>query len=220
MNRTTISVLAIASAAGIASADIAVNGGFEAGSGADANAWTEFAGGASGTVSERAFGAGLSGDYGLRLVAIGSPAGGAFAGANQNSIADGGLASLQENTSVTLSFSANVDLGPGGVAFYALRILNSSGAIVADTGLQSLGATGGGWQSFTSASLMVPAFGAAPSDAYAAFVEFVVNAGAFDGSQASARIDNVQIDATLVPAPGAMALLGLGGLAASRRRRA
>lgn len=35
----------------------------------------------------------------------------------------------------------------------------------------------------------------------------------------SNRIDNVEISGTAVPAPGALALVGLGGLVAGRRRR-
>lgn len=45
----------------------------------------------------------------------------------------------------------------------------------------------------------------------------------FDGASSDTgnnRLDNVTINGTLVPAPGAFALLGLGGLAAARRRRA
>jgi hypothetical protein len=34
------------------------------------------------------------------------------------------------------------------------------------------------------------------------------------------RVDNVKIEGTLIPAPGALALVGLGGLVAARRRRA
>ena len=44
----------------------------------------------------------------------------------------------------------------------------------------------------------------------------------FDGASSSngnQRLDNVQINGTLVPAPGAFALLGMGGLLAARRRR-
>ncbi|TVQ60595.1 MAG: hypothetical protein EA378_10925 [Phycisphaerales bacterium] len=44
----------------------------------------------------------------------------------------------------------------------------------------------------------------------------------FDGATGSAgnnRLDNVQITGAFIPAPGAFALLGLGGLAAARRRR-
>lgn len=43
-----------------------------------------------------------------------------------------------------------------------------------------------------------------------------------DGATSAAgnnRFDNVQFNATLIPAPGAAALLGLGGLLAARRRR-
>jgi hypothetical protein len=43
-----------------------------------------------------------------------------------------------------------------------------------------------------------------------------------DGATSAAgnnRFDNVQFNATLIPAPGAAALLGLGGLIAGRRRR-
>ncbi len=39
------------------------------------------------------------------------------------------------------------------------------------------------------------------------------------GAQGNNRLDNVQITGTFIPAPGAFALLGLGGLAAARRRR-
>lgn len=44
----------------------------------------------------------------------------------------------------------------------------------------------------------------------------------FDGASSGSgnnRLDNVAINGTLVPAPGAFALLGLGGLVATRRRR-
>lgn len=38
-------------------------------------------------------------------------------------------------------------------------------------------------------------------------------------SNGSGRIDNVSLEGTLIPAPGALALVGLGGLVATRRRR-
>jgi hypothetical protein len=44
----------------------------------------------------------------------------------------------------------------------------------------------------------------------------------FDGATSTGgnnRLDNIQITGTFIPAPGAFALLGLGGLAAARRRR-
>ena len=117
---------------------------------------------------------------------------------------------------VTLSFDASVTFnGPGGVGFYVLRILNGSGAIVADTGLQNMVA---GTNSY-SISAMVPAFGMAPNDTYAAFVSIEAVAGAIDNTSTLAIIDNVSIEAELVPAPSAMALLGLGGLAAKSQER-
>jgi hypothetical protein len=44
----------------------------------------------------------------------------------------------------------------------------------------------------------------------------------FDGATSAngnQRLDNVLIEGTLIPTPGSLALLGLGGLAAARRRR-
>lgn len=39
------------------------------------------------------------------------------------------------------------------------------------------------------------------------------------GGGGNARVDNLQINGTLIPAPASMALVGLGGLVAARRRR-
>lgn len=213
--RTTLAVTCgLLVSAGASADDIATNGGFELGTGGDSANWVEFGGGAMGTFSERTMNMPISGMWSHQIFAMGDATTGGSAGINQNSIVDGGLASLQENTMLSLSFDAVTNFGPGGVGFYTLRILDGSGAIVADTGLQPI--VGGLNQ---SAALNVPAFGTAPADTYAAFAEFVVNAGAFQGSFAGARIDNVVIEGTLVPTPGTLALLGLGGLAMTRRRR-
>jgi MYXO-CTERM domain-containing protein len=40
------------------------------------------------------------------------------------------------------------------------------------------------------------------------------------GGAGNARVDNLQINGTLIPTPGALALVSLGGLVAARRRRA
>ena len=210
-------IVAALATASVSAMNIAQNGGFETGTGADSDFWTEFGGGPAGTSSERSTAGAISGNWSHVLNAVGDATAGASAGINYNSISDGGFASLQEGTSVTLSFDANFDPGPGGVGFYALRILNSNGAIVADSGLQNLLSGSNSYNNILS--LNVPAFAASPNDVYAAFVEFSVGAGAFDGSSSTAIIDNVVIDATLVPAPGAAGLLALGGLAAARRRR-
>jgi len=39
------------------------------------------------------------------------------------------------------------------------------------------------------------------------------------GGGGNARVDNLQINGTLIPAPGSVALIGLAGLMAGRRRR-
>ena len=216
--KTTISIFAIAAIAGtgLAGTNLAANGGFESGTGADSDNWNEFSGGAAGTASARSSNSPLAGGWSHELNAVGSDGAGAFAGINYNSIADGGFASLAESSVVNLTFDAETNFGPGGVGFYALRILNSDGGIVADTGLQNLAPSG---TNSYDISINVPLFDAAPNDTYAAFVEIVTNAGGFDGSEAFARVDNVVLTGTLVPAPAGLAALGLGGHVATRPRR-
>lgn len=208
--KTALTISALTFAGSAMGAEVAANGGFELGMGNDADSWEEFGG------AFRDNSAPLAGDWSMQMDAVGSVGIGAASGATYNSIANGGFASLQENTMVTLSFDASTNFGPGGVGFYVLRILNGSGAIVADSGLQNMAAAG---TNSYSVSAMVPSFGGAPNDVYAAFVSIEAVAGGFPESFASATVDNVSISAELVPAPSAMALLGLGGLAATRRRR-
>lgn len=53
-------------------------------------------------------------------------------------------------------------------------------------------------------------------------IQMSSNVSANGGTVASAgtsRVDNIIIEGTLIPAPGALALVGLGGLVAGRRRR-
>lgn len=221
----TFARIAVAAAALTASAasaaPLAGNPGFEvAGSGPSVSAlWVTTGGGPAGTLSQRSSLNPFAGQWSQLITAVGSNAAGASAGISQNTIADLGLASLQPGSSLGLSFRGNYDLAPGGVGFYVLRILNGSGAIVADTGLQAVTATTSGYQLFSTALLTVPAFGAAPNDTYAAFIEINVAAGAFAGSTASAYIDEVNINGTLVPAPASLSLLAAGLVAAARRRR-
>jgi hypothetical protein len=220
MNRSKYLAVAVGifGTASFAAADLIVtNGGFELGSGISSDSWIQFAGGAPGTVSERSTLMPNSGSFSQRVVAIGAAGLGAAAGVNQNSIAEGGFASLQELTIATASFDAKVDLGPGGVGFYELKILNGTGAVVATSGIQNMMPS----STYVHYNLAanVPAFGAAPNDVYAAFIEILVVAGAFDGSTASGFIDDVQVNGTLVPAPASFAFAGALGLAGLRRRR-
>jgi hypothetical protein len=181
--------------------DVLANGGFEIegfGGLADSANWIEIASGAPGTLSERVGIGASSGQYAHRLVAVGANGIGSTGVIIQNGIADGGFGSLEGNTVVSASFKANVALGPGGVVFYSLRILNSAGVIVADSGLGVItNGTNGSYASYTMGPLNVPALGGAPNDAYAAFVEIAVAAGAFPESIAEALIDDLVVSGTL-----------------------
>lgn len=61
-------------------------------------------------------------------------------------------------------------------------------------------------------------FGAGLNNQSTVYVRLLLD-GATSGN-GNNRIDNVQFNATAIPAPGALALVGLGGLVAGRRRRA
>lgn len=201
--------------------DIAVNGGFEIGGDTpDSSAsWIAFGSGAPGTQSVRSGAAPFAGSFAHSFTAFGADALGAAAGANQHS-QPLGFVSLAPGSTLSMSFMGSYTFGPGGVGFYEVQVLNSVGAIVATSGLQVINANTAGYQAFTSPNVVVPAFGAAPNDAYYSFIGFSVAAGAFNGSSAQGTIDSVAIEATLVPAPAAPALLGAGLLLVTRRRRA
>ncbi len=183
-------------------ADLATNGSFEnAGSGGatDSAAWTETVSGAPGSLSERVLTGANSGSAAHRLVALGSNGIGANASIAQSTVLDGGLPSLVGGSTVSVSYRGNYNLGPGGVGFRVLRILNSAGQIVAQTPLGVItNGTGGAYQTFTLGPVTVPAIGAAPNDSYTAFVELNVAGGAFVGSSAEALIDDVIIDGSVI----------------------
>lgn len=181
--------------------DAIANGGFETegpDGPADSANWVQIAAGGAGTVSDRVSTSPATGKFAHHLKAVGAVGIGGTGVVLQNSIADGGLPSLQGSSTLSATFKAKVTLGPGGVGFYALRVLNSGGGIVADTGLRPMNDTGGVYASFSMGPLNVPAFGDFPNDAYAAYVELVTAAGAFPESVAEAYIDDVVVTGTLV----------------------
>lgn len=186
--------------------NLASNPGFEIegfGGATDSFTWSANFSGGPGSLSQRDTTMPRTGSAAHHLLTFGEAAIGGNAAVAQNTTTDGGMTSLQENTPVTLTFRGKYALGPGGVGFYVLRILNGSGAIVGSTTLGVINSgTGGAYQTFSTAPLMVPAFGAPPNDVYAAFAEINVAAGAFVGASAEAFIDDVVISGTLAGGGG------------------
>ncbi len=214
-----ISFVAVALAVSANAAPVEGNGGFEvAGTSAtDSAMWTEWASGGPTSVSERSTALVEFGSWSHHILAAGGTGIGGTAGINQNSRNDVNPASLQPGTTLSMTLDAAVNYGDGGNGIYTLRILNSAGGIVANTGWRNFTDTNLAWRSYSTATLTVPAFGAAPNDAYSAYVEIVMQAGAFPASNGEMYIDNLQIDGTLVPEPAALALVGLSLLFARRR---
>jgi hypothetical protein len=107
----------------------------------------------------------------------------------------------------------------GGVSFTTL--VDSFGVLVAGSGgTSSWSATGTVQSAFTSTL----ALGEMASDASSvmirirALVDGLSSTGAF-APAGTVRIDNVMVNGNLIPAPGAIALLGLAGLTGGTRRR-
>jgi hypothetical protein len=205
MKSANVFAMGVAVMAGVCGAraqDVIVNGGFEAEGEAgstDSGSWIEIANGGEGTLSERVGSGAAVGSFAHRLVAVGQNGLGGTGVILQNSRTNGGLASLEQNTQVSAVFQANVDLGPGGVGFYTLRVLNGAGAIVASSGTGVITrSTNGQYEFFAMGPLTVPAFGEAPNDVYSAFVEIAMAAGAFPESRAEGLIDGVVVTGTLV----------------------
>ncbi len=195
------------------------NGGFEiAGSGgaADSDQWTEITTSPA-NISERTTTNPNAGSYSHHLYAEGMDALGTVAAITQHSANDAGFASLLEGTVLNASFDAMTPFGPGGVMNYSLRILNSAGAIVQiyNNTIPSPSAV---YNTYTTPDLTVPSFGAAPNDAFYAFIEINAAAGGFVGSSAEVYVDNVTINGTLIPEPSSALLLLFGAMGLRRRR--
>ncbi len=188
------------------SSELVSNGGFETagfGGATDSFTWNANFSGGPGSLSQRDDTMPRTGGFAHHLLTFGADGIGGNAAVSQNTTTDGGMASLQENTPVSATFHGKYILGPGGVGFYVIRILNGGGAIVAQTPLGVINAsTGGVYQTYSTPSVMVPPFGAPPNDVYGAFIELNVAAGAFVGASAEAYIDDVSISGTFATGGG------------------
>jgi len=81
------------------------------------------------------------------------------------------------------------------------------------------GGAPGTWGASTPRQAIYTVSSAAAGAANQADVVFrMVSLVAAGGTSGSGRIDNISVEGVVIPAPGAVALLGLAGLAARRRR--
>jgi hypothetical protein len=208
------SVIAITVSAGLCSAAV-TNGGFESGTGTDADTWNEIevAGGSLGAIAnaDRTASNVHTGAWAMRLGVTGA---GDF----------GPVAEIQQQTSVgsvaagqmyDFSFWAMGTPGPGSVAFYEVLFFdgdgsNGGGPQGSATGLQTF-ALNSTYTEFGMSGL------SAPAGADSVLISIRLVTGAFDGASGEAFIDDVRF--SVVPAPSAAALLGLGVVGAMRRRR-
>ncbi len=199
----TFAMCALVAAAGTVSAqELAVNGGFETG---DTTGWVSFPGPTS------------------TFLTTGDAASGSFAGEIFNpDVAVGavvkqanvGIGIVNPGDEIQISFKAKGDFLIGGVLFAEFFSEIDGG------GTSSSQILSGGpifvnpvadYQTFNFTVF------AGPDVSGGVTLQFVAATGAAQGSFALAKIDDVSI--FRIPSPGTASLLGLAGLAATRRRR-
>lgn len=207
--------VAVCAIAGSASANIILNSGFEAGSGADAADWVEIVGGPSGTVGRSTLmpNSGAASAY-MSFDHINNPAAGGAYFIEQNQP----VGSINPAFDYNLSFFAKVDSTnfAGMDAFVQILWLDqdgSDGGGVKGQMLTSLVGLGinGSYQQFVMNGLD------AADGADSFLIRFQISAGAVPNIANGLHVDDVSL--TQVPAPASAAMLGLGGLVAMRRRR-
>lgn len=205
----------LAATATLASAELVNNGGFELGTGVDADSWNEIAvfGGTMGAMSTvaRSSANPFSGDWAMELSVTGAVDFGPVAEMQQQTM----VGSVASGEMYDFSFWATGVAGPGTVAFYEVLWFDGDGSDGGGpqgsaTGLTTFGLNAD-YTQFGQNGLV------APTGADSVLIQIRIVTGAFDGASGSATIDGVSF--AQVPAPAGVALLGLGGLAASRRRR-
>ena len=139
----------------------------------------------------------------------------------QNSIDQGGLPALTVGDTPTLSFWAKGTAGGTGNVLFALRFLDGTGNIKANSGNQFFQ---GSINPTTWTQITYNAIGAVPVGATAAFIEFSQGIGPIAPGLPAGKvlIDDLYLGvAAAVPEPGSYALMlaGLVGVASIARRR-
>jgi PEP-CTERM motif len=196
------------------SASLISNGGFELGTGDNADSWNQFEGATPPALAavDRDNSMPAAGDWAMALSVTGSTM---SVGTNAEIQQLTALNSVTPGSSYDMSFLAKAgNIGPGVVVFMEVQWLDSDGSdgggVKGSSGLVEFsGSLSGTYQSFGFTGIV-----AAPgSDA--ALVDIRVNGGAFDGSDGLIYVDDV----SMTPEPGSLILLSLGGIALIRRRR-
>lgn len=130
-----------------------------------------------------------------------------------------------------VSFAWDMTRSSTGPATWIVEMSVNGGAfstLIASYSCIQAGATGSGTNSWSSSSTnyqsaftTTVALGAGADDAAQVTVRIrsLVGPTGSNPGAGTARIDNVMVNGTAVPAPGALALLGVAGLVGSRRRR-
>lgn len=212
--RAAAAVLLAVGAATAHAANGFANGGFEvAGVGTPAASWLTAASGY--TLSSDA----RSGSFAAQLA---SPAFNA-AVMVQNSVEQGGLPPLTAGDTPELTFWAKGNAGGTGNVLFALRYLDGTGTILANSGNRFFqgNINENGWTQISYS------LGAVPAGAVAAFIEFSQGIGPIDAGNPAGRvlIDDLNLAVTApVPEPTTYGLLLAGlaavGIATKRRRTA
>ena len=199
---TTLALLALASAPAFANIELTTNGGFEAG---DTSGWQYFPTGNSSF--------GVSGDANT----------GAFSGVLEN-LATGsaavikqaniGIGQVSPGQDITISFWAKAENTGGGVNF-AEFFSELDGGGTSKNEILGGGAPLFAPNTWTFYSFMTTA---GPDVSGGVTLQFTATTGANIGDTSKIFIDDVSV--SIIPAPATAAMLGLGGLVATRRRRA
>jgi uncharacterized protein (TIGR03382 family) len=194
-------VVALAAFAGSASAvELTTNGGFEAG---DLSGWASF------PTTNSTFNITTdsnSGVFGAEVFNNDPAAGAVVKQANL------GKGLVKAGETITISFAVKGSTANGGVAFAEFFSEIDGG------GVSKSQILGGGPLALTGSYQIFNFVTTAGDDVSGGVtLQFAAVTGADTGSVAVLFIDDASV--TIIPAPGALAIFGLGGLAAIRRRR-
>jgi hypothetical protein len=124
-------------------------------------------------------------------------------------------------TNIAVSFDqASSNTGP---TTFALSVSTNGGVtftrILASYTVQISGSAGPGiWSSGTNLTQYTISSAAAAANNQSSVI-FRLSSSVTPATTGTSRVDNFSVTGDLVPAPGSLALLGLGGLVAGRRRR-